>query len=262
MICFAAITPHSPLLVPGVGKENLKKLDQTINAMSRLSEDLYASHPDTIVVISGHATQHEKAFSINLHYEYLIDFKDFGDLSTTRAFKADLELATDIQRHMQAHEIPITLDSSSSLDYGTGVPLYFLTQSMTNVRVIPLSYCGLAAKDHVAFGRQLKDVLEHSHKRIAIIASGDLSHCLSSNAPMGFKPEGEAYDKKILEAVGSLSTSGLLSMNQKLVEDARACVQEQLLILFGIIERKYARVEILSYEHPFGVGYLVAQIHL
>ena len=51
-------------------------------------------------------------------------------------------------------------------------------------------------------------------------------------------------------------------MSSELIEGASACIQEQLLILFGILEHKKLRVEILSYEHPFGVGYLVAQIHV
>lgn len=262
MICFAAITPHTPLLIPGVGKENVAKLEATTTALHLLEGELYASHPDVIVVISSHATQHKDAFSLNLHDEYVIDFKDFGDLATSRILEPDFELATAIEVHMQKHTLPFTLDSSASLDYGTGVPLYFLTENLPNPKIVPVSFSGLSAKEHVRLGTELKDVFEHSNKRIAVVASGDLSHCLTSDAPLGYKPEGMEYDNKIIEAVTGLSTSALLSMDLELVEGASACIQEQLLILFGILERKKSRVEILSYEHPFGVGYLVAQIHV
>lgn len=262
MICFAAITPHTPLLIPGVGKENVAKLEATTAALHQLEGEFYASNPDVIVVISSHATQHKDAFSLNLHDEYLIDFKDFGDLSTTRILQPDLELATSIEVHMQKHAVPFTLDSSASLDYGTGVPLFFLTEHLPDVKIVPVSFSGLSAKEHVRLGTQLKDVFERSNKRIAVVASGDLSHCLTSDAPLGYKPEGETYDNKIVEAVKGISTSSLLSMDQNLVEGASACIQEQLLILFGLLERKKSRVEILSYEHPFGVGYLVAHIHV
>lgn len=262
MICFAAITPHTPLLIPGVGKENITKLEATTTALHQLETELYASQPDAIVVISSHATQHKDAFSLNLHDEYHLDFQDFGDLTTSRFLEPDLELATAIEAHMQKHAMPFTLDSSASLDYGTGVPLFFLTENLSDVKIVPISFSGLSPKDHVRLGNELKDVFEHSTKRIAVVASGDLSHCLTSDAPLGFKPEGEEYDQKILEAVKGISTSSLLSMDTNLVEGASACIQEQLLILFGILERKKSRVEILSYEHPFGVGYLVAQIHV
>ncbi|KKW31543.1 MAG: AMMECR1 domain protein [Candidatus Uhrbacteria bacterium GW2011_GWA2_52_8d] len=262
MICFAAITPHTPLLIPGVGKENIAKLESTTAALAHLEGELYASHPDVIVVISSHAIQHKEAFSLNLHDEYMIDFKDFGDLATSRILEPDIELVSEIEAYMHDRSVPFTLDSSATLDYGTGVPLYFLTKNLSDVKIVPLSFSGLPAKEHVRFGTELKDVFERSSKRIAVVASGDLSHCLSSDAPLGYKPEGEEYDQKVVEAVKSIATSGLLSMSTELLEGASACIQEQLLILFGILERKKVRVEILSYEHPFGVGYLVAQVHL
>lgn len=262
MMCFAAITPHTPLLIPTIGKENLKKLETTRLALGRLAEEIYAAQPDTIVVISSHSIQHEDAFSINLHDEYLMDFKDFGDLATTRRFAPDVEFITQVQRHMEGLGIPFTLDSNASLDYGTGVPLYCLTEQLPNVRIVPLSYCGLSFKKHLQFGSALKDVIESSHQRIAIIASGDLSHCLSSESPLGFKPDGEAYDQKILEAVRGVSTAILLAPPIEWIRNANACIHEQLLILFGALEKKNVRAEILSYESPFGVGYLVAQFHL
>ncbi len=262
MICFAAITPHTPLLIPGVGKENIAKLESTTAALTHLEGELYASNPDVIVVISSHAIEHKDAFSLNLHDEYMIDFTDFGDLATSRILEPDIELVSEIEAHMHDHGVPFTLDSSAMLDYGTGVPLYFLTQHLPSVKIVPVSFCGLPPKEHVRFGTELKDVLERTGKRIAVVASGDLSHALSSDAPLGYKPQGEEYDQKILEAVKGLCTSSLLSMNAELLEGASACIQEQLLILFGILERKKVRAEILSYEHPFGVGYLVAQIHL
>jgi len=262
MIIFAAITPHTPLLIPGVGKENIASLEATSQALQHLEQELYAAHPDVIVVLSSHSIQHKDAFSLNLHDEYLIEFKDFGDLATSWILEPDLELATTIESHMQARGIPFTLDSSSELDYGTGVPLYLLTQNIPNIRIVPISFSGLSAKEHVRLGTELKDLFDHSSKRIAVIASGDLSHCLTSDAPMGFKPEGSQYDEKVLEAVKGLNTSALLSLSPEFLSNAHSCIHEQLLILFGLLERKKLRAEVLSYEHPFGVGYLVAQFHV
>lgn len=261
MIVFSAFTPHSPLLVPSIGKENAKKLERSIQGMKTLSEELYLSHPDTIVIISAHSIQHETAFSINLHDDYHVDLKDFGDLSITKEFHPDLKIIDAIQRTLRREHIPITLDSNSNLDYGTGVPLLLLTEELKNIHIVPISYSGQSAKDHVTFGRALKDVLSDSEKRIAVIASGDLSHCLTTDAPAGFKKEGEKFDKAIRQAIENVATSKLLSLKPDLIEAAAECGYRPLLILFGIIERMSVRPEILSYEAPFGVGYLVAQFH-
>ncbi|HAU66512.1 TPA: hypothetical protein DCW61_04140 [Candidatus Uhrbacteria bacterium] len=262
MICFAAITPHTPLLIPTIGKENTEKLKITHDALTQLAQELYACAPDTIVILSSHATQHEKAFSLNLHNDYQIDLKDFGDLTTHRTLKSDLELSTHIRRMMEDQNIPFTLDSTSSLDYGTGVPTYLLTQHLPHTRLVPITFSKLSTKDHVRFGTVLKEVFENSTKRIAVIASGDLSHCLSSDAPLGFRSEGQEYTDKLIESIKGHSIVSLLSIPEELVQKAEDCLYQQLLILFGIFEHTYIRPEILSYEAPFGVGYLVAQFHL
>ncbi len=230
--------------------------------MKHLAEELYASHPDTIVLISAHSVQHEEAFSINLHDEYHIDLKDFGDLSTTKEFSPDLMIIDQLQRRVRNEGIPLTLDSDANLDYGTGVPLLLLTEELKKVKIVPISYSGRSAKEHVAFGRILKDVLINSQRRVAIIASGDLSHCLTSDAPEGYRKEGQEFDKLITQAIEGLSISKLLSMKPELVKAAAECAYKPLLILFGALERMNIRPEILSYEAPFGVGYLVAQFHL
>ena len=261
MICYAAFTPHSPLLLKSIGKENTEKLNATLSAMHLLGEELYASHPDVIVTISTHQRAHTDAFSVNLHDEYMIDFSEFGDLSTAGEFAPDLELITRIQEFAQKENISFTLDSDARLDYGVGVPLSLLTQDHKKPRLVPVSYSNLSPKAHVQFGRVLKDVFLSSKKRIAVIASGDLAHTLSSDAPAGFHPSGEIFDQSIIQSIEQLSLSQLLSMDPDILRDASESSYKSLLILFGIIDRMHVRPEILSYEHPFGVGELAVQFH-
>ncbi|MFA4845875.1 MAG: AmmeMemoRadiSam system protein B [Patescibacteria group bacterium] len=262
MLVFAAITPHTPLLIPTIGKENLKAMSASVQALTHLAEDFYLSRPDTVIVISSHATQYPDAFAINLHDEYVIDFKDFGDLSTNRSLAPDIETITQIQRAARQERVALTLDSSSSLDYGTGVPLTYLLVKSPDVQVVPISHSGLSPRDHVRFGNLLKDVIDTSKKRIAVIASGDLSHCLESKSPLGFRREGELYDGRVIEAVKNHSLATLLNLEETTLTQAGQCLHEQMLILFGILEKTQTRPEVLTYEHPFGVGYLVAEFHL
>ncbi len=261
MLTFAAITPHSPLLIPTIGKDNMKKLGATVQGLGALAQSI-ESLCDTLLVISSHATLHEEAFSLNLHDSYQIDLHDFGDMGTTRTFSPDTELITQIQRAARDEQFPFTLNSAAALDYGTGVPLYYLTKDPPRQRIVPVSYSGLGPKEHLKFGSLLKEVIDQSAKRIGVIASGDLSHCLSSDAPLGFKKEGELFDEAVKQAVSGLSASTLLSMDPELPGLAGTCLYNQLLVLFGILERKKARPEILAYEAPFGVGYLTAQFRL
>lgn len=261
MIIFSAFTPHSPLLIDTIGKENITKLSQTREALKKLSEKLEAIKPDSVVVISSHSVMHEEAFSANLHDEYIAEFRDFGDLSTRKEFYPDLELIAAIQSRCRNEELPFVLESYSSLDYGSGVPLFLLFKNW-KPKIVPVAYSGNDRKQHVAFGRILKDVLHAHDKKIAIVASGDLSHSLTSEAPAGFHPEGKEFDEMILRAVEQTSVSQLLSFDENKIKAAAECALRPMLILFGTIEHLKVKPEIHSYETPFGVGYLVAQFHI
>lgn len=258
MFCLAAITPHTPLLIPNIGKENIQLLKRTNEAMKKIAEEIYLAKIDTVVVISSHAIQHEGFFSANLHNEYTIEFKEFGDLQTSKKILPDTELISQIQMSARRENIPFTLDSDPSLDVGTSVPMYFCLQHKPNLRVVPLTCGKIEKRDLVEFGTFLKDVTDKSSKRIAVFASGDLSHCLSSKAPLGFRPEGSKYDDRLIEAVKGVSVSTLLNIEPREVEQAGQCINEQALILFGLLEHTQMQPDILSYESPFGVGYLVS----
>lgn len=262
MIVFAAFTPHTPLLLPPIGKESLQKMSSTADAMDRLGDELREARPDTIVIVSAHATQHDGAFSANLHDSYLVDLRDFGDLTTTAEFEPNLSLIDAIQRAVRRAEIPFTLDSDATLDYGTAVPLVALGANRLTPTIVPISFSNLSAKDHFAFGKALKDVFANRKERIAVVASGDLSHALTTDAPAGYRPEGEIFDAAVRQAVVQASASQLLSLDEETVEKAEECAYRPLLVLFGMLDQVPASPEVLSYEHPFGVGYLVAQFRL
>lgn len=262
MIVFAAFTPHTPLLLASVGKEKHERFAATLTAMEQLAEDLYAARPDTVAVISSHAVRFENAFSINLHEHYRTDFSEFGDLVTVDEFEPDLALIDRVQRQCRSRGVPVTLNSSETLDYDTGVPLHLLMRPSLSARIVPISDSGLDAKSHFAFGRELKDVFLNSTERIAVIGSGDLSHCLSSESPQKRRKEGPAYDATVREAIKLHSASKLLALDPSFREAAAECSFEPLVILFGILERMNVRTRELSYESPFGVGHLVVDFGL
>lgn len=262
MIVFAALTPHSPLLLPSVNKDSLEEVKKTRAALALLSDELYAARPDTIIIFSSHATQFEQAFSINLHDEYSIDLSEFGDISTRKSFQPDLALIDRVQRTLRRDDVPVTLSSDEKLDYGASVPLLLLAEPLPNVAVVPVSYSGLSAKEHFAFGDALKDVLMNTNKRIAVIASGDQSHALTTDSPAGYAKQGSEYDRQIQENLSNQNTMKLLKMNPADIEKAKECSYRPLLMLMGVLERVNYRPVVHAYEAPFGVGYLVVHFEL
>lgn len=262
MLTFAAITPHPPILIPTIGRENTKIIKKTAEAMEELEKKLFESKPDIIIVISPHGVLLPDAFCINLNPEYVSNLEEFGDFSTKIKFKTNTALAFRIKELMEDKNIPLTLTSNVFLDHGVVIPLYFLTKRLSKVSILPISYSLLDFKTNFNFGDILKEIILNEDKKIAVIASGDLSHCLTKDAPAGYSPRGKEFDDKLIELITNKNTAGILKLDTDLVEKAGECGLRSILILLGLLERINYTPEILSYEGPFGVGYLVANFKL
>ncbi|MBI5071481.1 AmmeMemoRadiSam system protein B [Candidatus Falkowbacteria bacterium] len=262
MLSFAAITPHPPILIPTIGRENTKRIKKTAEAMEELEKKISKAKPDTIIVISPHGSLLPDAFSINLNPKYQSNLEEFGDFSTKVEFKTNTALAFRIKEFMEDKNIPLVLTSDGFLDHGAVVPLYFLTKKIPEVSILPMGYSMLDFKTHFNFGDLLKEIILNEEQKIAIIASGDLSHRLTKDAPAGYSARGKEFDEKLTELIANKNTAGILKMDADLVEKAGECGLRSILILLGLLERINYTPEILSYEGPFGVGYLVANFKL
>lgn len=262
MLSFAAFTPHPPILIPTIGKENLKRVEKTVEAMGKLEEKIFEAKPDTIIIISPHGALLPDAFSINLNPTYKSNLHEFGDFATELEFKTDTALAFRIKELMEDKNVPLVLTSEESLDHGVIVPLYFLTKRLEGVSILPMGYSMLDLKTHFNFGDFLKEIILNEDKKIAVIASGDLSHRLTKDAPAGYSPRGKEFDEKLAELITNKNTAGILGLDQSLAEEAGECGLRSLVILLGLLERINYTPEIFSYEGPFGVGYMVSNFKL
>lgn len=260
-IIFSAIVPHPPILIPTIGKENLKQLKATSDAYAKLEQDLYAAQPETIIIISPHGPAQENAFSMNLSPEFSGDFKDFGDLTTKFNLSGDIGLTHKIRETMET-KAPMKLMSEASLDHGVSIPLYLLTRHLPKIKIIPLYYSGLDLNAHYNIGQMIKNELLASKSRIACLASGDLSHRLTKNAPAGYSPKGKKFDKKLIDNLLKKQTEEIVKFDHAFVADAGECGLKSIVILLGILDGIKYEPRLLSYEAPFGVGYLVMNFEL
>lgn len=262
-LVFAAITPHPPLLIPSIGKESMKKLQKTQAALEKLEEDLYLSKPDILIVISPHSHHFADAFSVNLSEKYESDLREFGDLTTRMNFSGEIQLPYNIRsstyENNQLHTIII---NEPKLDYGAVVPLYFLVKHLPDIKILPVGLSELDPKLHMEFGSLIKEHIMNMNKRVAVIASGNLSHALETDAPAGFHKDGAIFDKKIQELLSTHNTTGLLTIEPELLKNSSECGFRAFLILMGILRDVNYRYESYAYEAPFGVGHLTANFVL
>ncbi|PIP17779.1 MAG: AmmeMemoRadiSam system protein B [Parcubacteria group bacterium CG23_combo_of_CG06-09_8_20_14_all_35_9] len=260
-LVFSSICPHPPILIPNIGKENIDQIQKTVEAMQELEEDLYIAKPETILIISPHGTILPHSFNVNLETEYKSNLEQFGDFTTKLKFKSDIPFINEIKAKLET-KIPLILISGAEIDHGATVPLYYLTQHLPQTSIIPMGYSLLDYKSHFEFGKELKKIIIESKRRIAVIASGDLSHRLTKDAPAGYSPRGKEFDKKLIKLLKAKNAKGILNLNPALIEEAGECGLRSIVILLGILDDINYIPKVLSYEAPFGVGYLVVNFEL
>jgi len=262
-IVFASICPHPPIIVPTIGAAaDLKLVSKTIEAMEKLADKFSEVAPPTVIIISPHGPVNYNYFTINQSPTLAGHFHNFGDLDTELIFRNDKNLISEIQKESKKQDIPLQITNIKELDHGSLVPLYYLSQKHPNFKVVPLAYSYLDLETHFEFGKILQSAIKNSKSKVAIVASGDLSHRLTPEAPAGYSPAGKEFDEKLIEMIKNKDIKGILNMDKKLVEEAGECGYRSIVILLGALDGLNWTPEILSYEGPFGVGYLVTNFKI
>lgn len=258
-LVFAGITPHTPVLLPTIGKEASDKLKKTHVALKKMEEQLYISRPDIIIIITPHGHIYPEVFGLYANTELKSDFEHFGDFTTKKLWLGAPNFASSIAKEAYKKQLITHMQSSDKLDHGSGIPLFFLTAHMKQVKVLPISHSGLGVKKHLEFGSVLKNVCMQGQERVAILASANLSHALTSDSPAGFHKSGKEFDDLLIQLLESHNSAGIAHMDPELIKNSAEYGYKSILILLGVIQKMNYNFKNYCYESPFGVGYLTGE---
>ena len=259
---FGIIAPHPPIFVPEVGAERRLAASISLAALSNAGLALEAFQPQTVVLISPHAPLAADSFLVDVSDRIAGDLSQFGS-ARTYSWPGDPELACLIVDMLDAADISCaSRDSSARLrpgwaDHATIVPLSFL-MPQPDVRVVVLSPSFLPYTQHRRLGEVVASAAERIGRKVAFVASGDLSHRLLPDAPAGYSVRGSELDDAVVSAVQHGTFQPLGELEPALVEDAGECGLRSIVALGGFLGEDPVPARILAYEGPWGVGYLTA----
>ncbi len=258
-IVFAGIAPHPPLLVPEIGGERIEDVARSQQALREFSRRLVATSPETIVVISPHSPLDPHSFTARGSDTLSGDFRDFRAPQVRLEFKNDLELLNAIKVAATAEGVDLRdLGRDYPLDHGAMVPLYYLHEAGWRGPVVVIGFTHRSTEAHLAFGRAVREAARSIDKPVAVVASGDLSHRLIVGGPYEFEPTAHLFDKSVVGAIAEGDPRAVINIDPGLVERAGECGYRSIIIALGSVDENLRDHEVLSYEGPFGVGYLVA----
>lgn len=188
---------------------------------------------------------------------------DVGSESERMQVKKTISALKKLGKQLAKTKPDCLVISSPHPDWGFNVPLHFLAKDVHDIEV--KTYLTDSASPEVHFNRGRESIKNLKYiKKLAWIASGDMSHRLKKDGPYSLHPSGPKFDKEFIKLLKEKNVGAILNMNPKLIEEAGECGLRSFCMLLGALEKSKVKwqPEILSYEAPFGVGYLVANLKL
>ncbi len=233
-ISFAVFAPHPPIILPDVGSaKDRKKVEKTIASLNFLGEKLKKINPDLIIISSPHP---DWGIKVPLHF------------LTSKIKAQNAKSQFKIQNCQSAENI--------------------LMNRPEEKIVYPVLTAFGSPRQHYQWGEIFYESGLHKliNQKIALIGSGDLSHCLKKDGPYGFHPDGPKFDNDLINFLKTKNIEEIFYLNDKYPQ-ASECGLRSFCFILGILDAysdqfgKGWHTKILSYEGPFGVGYLTASFN-
>ena len=261
-ILAAYAVPHPPLIIPTIGQGREGEIAATVRAYHETMRAAAEMRPDTVVIISPHATAYDDFFHISPGAGAEGNFAAFGHPEISIGIEYDEEFVRVLSSTASEKNMPAgTLgEKNPALDHGTMIPLFFLSEYLGDAptKFVRIGIAGLPVHTHALLGQAIAATAERLGRRTICIASGDLSHRLMEGGANGFAPEGAEFDELCTAFMKTGDFLSLLQIPGSFAEAAGHCGLNGLWVLAGALDRAATDAKLHSYEAPFGVGYAVA----
>lgn len=261
-LIYSAIVPHSPVLIPKIGKELSLKLGATIHSLQRIADKLQRLEPECIVVISSHSVSKKDSQDLYLAVPpecYTASYEQFGDLESNYKYPTDHVLADTLKREFVNHAVIPSYRSEERMDYTVSTPLFFLYEKL-NAKIVILHIPESASPFNCEqYGTLLKNALQSTSKTCALIASANLSHRLTLDAPGGFSEDAKNFDEQWVATLRYSKKRKITPFQTDAIQHVAACGIPAILTLLGSLKNLSYRTKFYSYEGNVGVGHVVIE---
>jgi aromatic ring-opening dioxygenase catalytic subunit (LigB family) len=179
---------------------------------------------DAIIVASPH-WQPKSAFFVDcggIHEsfnDYVLRPAEFGRRFYTHVLPGAPDLARALIAAGQAEGLAVK-EKTYGLDHGAFCPLKVMG---VKIPTIPISMSQRSFDETVRWGRAIRKAVEQSGLRVVLVAPGNLCHRLDlrdEDARDTYFPEGEEFDRQVVELVSTGRSREIANMDRKLWEAA------------------------------------------
>jgi MEMO1 family protein len=243
-----AVVPHAPVLLPEIGgRSGTEARDRILRACDKID----TSGADVVLVVSPHGR------GAGVYTRIAGSEVSFGGPEARLDYATDTGAAESLG---QAWKAPLLEDD---LDHGAVGCLHLLdVRRPSVVAALPETTGPGAPADACAAmveGRKLAGAVKRafSGSSVLVVASAHTSAALTPRAPLTERPEGKALDERVLTTM-AIDVGALDDISCDAWTAGGSCGAGPFAAFGRLLSGRSA--EVLAYEHPFGVGYLVATV--
>ncbi len=257
MIIGAVTMPHPPIALKEIGEGEELKIQETVQSCMEVAKWIAEVKPDTIVLLSPHAVMYKDYFNISDGTSAYGSMSQFSAPEVSFKPKYDKAFTDALTSLCHENEFPAGNDHDREvfLDHGTMVPLYFINQFYKDYELVRIGLSGETLLKHYEFGTYIKETAKKLDRKVVIVASGDMSHCLKLEGPYGFKVEGVEYDQNLVQTLKHANFMELFDYSESVIDNAMSCGHRSYEIMAGCLDGSLVDTTFYSYQDTFGVGY-------
>jgi hypothetical protein len=182
-IVYACAGSHAPGIRAWTERAPQQQVDRLFGGYAAVRDGLQGARPDIVLLLTSehwvNFFEHVGAFCVGRGESFDGPVEPWLRVENAR-LKGDPAFATRLLEHCYRNGFEPSFSHEMKFDHGSMVPLSFLTPQM-DVRVVPIMFNTLAPPRPtsgrcLALGRALRPFLDEAPERIAVVATGGLSH--------------------------------------------------------------------------------------
>ncbi|OIO49009.1 MAG: hypothetical protein CO042_04485 [Parcubacteria group bacterium CG_4_9_14_0_2_um_filter_41_8] len=253
MLSYVAHIPSNPLLLECISRQAFSDFKKMSIAIAKIAQDINDRDIETIITITPAGIGFENAHSLNVSPEFEIKFNDFGDFSTQETAKGDAITASYII-HNLGTKYPISCVTNPRIDFASAVATMHMRTRKKKYKILPITHSLEPIDKLFSFGKSLRDVLEDTQEKIAVISIGDLYRASKKNLE-----KAKQMDSEILNQLQEKDTQGFLKNSSENINSLFARALRPLSVALGLVDDMQYDFDEKAYQNIHGTGLLAAR---
>lgn len=254
--------PHPPeFLSCFAEKKERAEAQESMDSYRKLLKETLKEKPSTLLIVQSHGGIHPEGITFHVPdgQQYEADYAPYGHPEKSFTAVFDQSLAHFIQKSLHEYGRNTHVLEQSKLS----LPALLVADICQELKVpLPrMLVMGVSlegAQAHYEYGSLISRALAADKDPIAVVLTGQLSHCLTKESVAGYVPIAKNYDKQIQNYLTKSDWNSLMHMDPFEIQEVGEDAYRPLMIGLGIFDALQGQIkwEASTYEAPQGIGYL------